>query len=111
MTGFFSEAAPLRPGGECASCLYEVGATSGFWKVHRVNVSLSKEGWEVGDCWRDEDLFHLSLLALVTGLNKPLNVLFQHGPPEPLEETFADDEDALVAEVIVGLNKEEVSGV
>ena len=36
-------------------------------------------------------------------------ILLKHGPPELFEEAFLNNEDSLVAEIIVSLNKEAVS--
>ena len=47
----------------------------------------------------------------MAGLDKPFDILVQHGPPESLEKAFADDEDPFVAEIVVGLGQESESSV
>jgi hypothetical protein len=45
-------------------------------------------------------------LALVTGLDEPLDVSFEHGPPEAIEEDVACEVEALVAEIVMSIMDE-----
>ena len=51
----------------------------------------------------------MSDLALMTGLDEPLDVGFEHGPPEAIEEDAARGVKALVAEFVVSVTYEGVS--
>jgi hypothetical protein len=44
----------------------------------------------------------------VTGLDKPLDIGFEHGPPEVIEEDAACGVEALVAEIVVSIMDEGV---
>jgi hypothetical protein len=50
----------------------------------------------------------LSDLALVTGLDEPLDVSFEHGPPEAIKEDAACGVEALVAEIVMSITDEGV---
>jgi hypothetical protein len=45
----------------------------------------------------------LSDLALVTGLDKPLDIGFERGPPEAIEEDVVCGVEALVAKIVVSI--------
>ena len=71
-------------------------ATSGE-HVHGVNVGLAKERSGKRDNGQNVDLGDLPKLALVTGVDIPLDVMIESGPPEVVKNSALSRIDALVS--------------
>ena len=80
--------------------------------VHGVDVSFAKKGGWDGNSGGNVDFSGLSKLALVTGVDVPLYVTVESGPPEAVKKSAACGVDALVAKTVVSFtnSRETLSG-
>lgn len=95
---------PFGPGTKRTACLDNVAEARGKWHEHGVDVSFTEEGCTDGNCWRNADLGGLANLTLVAGVDVPLDVLFQQGPPEVIEEGAARGVEPFVTEVVMSIS-------
>ena len=77
--------------------------------VHCVNVDFVEQRRRVVDGGQESDFRGLADLALVAGLDEPLDVSLECGPPKAIEEDAACGIEALVAELIMSVTDEGVS--
>jgi hypothetical protein len=81
--------------------LDDVFEAAGGNHVHSVDVSFAEEGSRNADNGGNADFHGLSKLALMTGVNVPLYVAVESGPPEAIENGASSGVDAFVTETIV----------
>src|SRR5712672_3641160 len=79
---------------------------------HGINVYLPEQRCGEGNRQWDTDLGGLAKLALVAGVDEPLDILLERGPPEAVCKRMAGQIEPLVTEVVVCVaNKGHALGV
>ena len=79
---FLTKGPPLRPGGEGTTSLSKIVELVNRWHQHSVDVGFTEEGRNVRDDWGNVQAVELPGLTGMTSRDKPLDIVFQHWPPE-----------------------------
>ena len=102
-SGFGLQHMPFRISSQSTACLNNVSIPARVRHEHGINMDPPEQSAHNGYGWRNPEAAGLVDLALVTGLDEPLDIINQHRPPEVKQQARADREDTLVPEVIMSL--------
>ena len=94
---------PFQVSSQSTVCLNNVLIPGHVRHEHCINMDPPEQFAHNGYGWRNLEAAGLADLALVTGLDEPLDIVNQHRPPEVKQQVLADREDTLVPEVIMSL--------
>ena len=81
------------------------------WHQHSVNVGFMEEGWNIRDDWGNVKAVELPGLTGMTSRDEPLDVVFQHWPPEAVMEVQDGGENGLMAHRVMSLRDDGVTTV
>ena len=83
---FSMKGSPLWPGGEGTTSLNKIAELVNHWHQHSVNVGFAEEGQNIRDDWGNVKVVELPGLTGMTSRDEPLDMVFQHWPPEVVTE-------------------------
>lgn len=82
-------------------CLHNIPEARGRWHKHCVNIDLAKKQHGGVDREWEANVGSLANLALMTGVDKPFDIVLEGWPPESVEEGVVCQVKSLVAKLIM----------
>ena len=108
---FSMKGSSLWPGGEGTTSLNKIAELVNHRHQHSVNVGFMEEGRNIRDDWGNVKAVELLGLTGMTSRNEPLDIVFQHWPPEAVTEALDGGENGLIAHHIMSLRDDGVMTV